>query len=177
MINDFTVLSGGSIAFFISGSNKAAIDAVTGSITVFYNKSTNFQTRGDFEDAPNDTPTPFSNPNAASATEIVIPEINVQMKSETISAKTRKLKAQWTPEFAQDLNAYHSLDAEAELTGMLSEYISLEMTWKSLICLSKTLKPLLTGLLKSVTKSILPVLPTQATLLVLITTKCLGSKL
>ena len=49
------------------------------------------------------------------------------MKSETISAKTRKLKAQWTPEFAQDLNAYHSLDAEAELTGMLSEYISLEI--------------------------------------------------
>jgi hypothetical protein len=127
LINDFTVLSGGSIAFFISGSNKAAIDAVTGSITVFYNKSTNFQTRGDFEDAPNDTPAPFSNPNAASATEIVIPEINVQMKSETISAKTRKLKAQWTPEFAQDLNAYHSLDAEAELTGMLSEYISLEI--------------------------------------------------
>jgi len=37
------------------------------------------------------------------------------------------LKAQWTPEFAQDLNAYHSLDAEAELTGMLSEYISLEI--------------------------------------------------
>jgi hypothetical protein len=49
------------------------------------------------------------------------------MKSQTISAKTRKLKAQWTPEFAQDLNAYHSLDAEAELTGMLSEHISLEI--------------------------------------------------
>ena len=49
------------------------------------------------------------------------------MKSQTISAKTKKLKAQWTPEFAQDLNAYHSLDAEAELTGLLSEYISLEI--------------------------------------------------
>ncbi len=49
------------------------------------------------------------------------------MRSEAISAKTRKLKAQWTPEFAQDLNAYHSLDAEAELTSMLSEYISLEI--------------------------------------------------
>jgi hypothetical protein len=49
------------------------------------------------------------------------------MKSQTISAKTRKLKAQWTPEFAQDLNAYHSLDAEAELTGILSEHISLEI--------------------------------------------------
>jgi len=127
LINDFTTLSGGNILFYVSGSNAAAIDAVTGSIIVFYNKQTNFQTRGDFEDAPGDTPAPFSNPNAASSTTIVIPEINVQMKSETISAKTRKLKAQWTPEFAQDLNAYHSLDAEAELTGMLSEYISLEI--------------------------------------------------
>ena len=127
VINDFTVLDGGNIVFYVSGSNQAAVDAVTGSLVVYYNKATNFQTRGDFEDAPGDTPTPFSNPNAASSASIVIPEINVQMKSETISAKTRKLKAQWTPEFAQDLNAYHSLDAEAELTGMLSEYISLEI--------------------------------------------------
>jgi hypothetical protein len=58
---------------------------------------------------------------------ISIPEINVQMKSEAIVAKTRKLKAVWTPEFAQDLNAYHSLDAEAELTSIMSEYISLEI--------------------------------------------------
>jgi hypothetical protein len=127
LINDFTVLNGGNIVFFVSGSNLATVTTATGSLVVYYNKSTNFQTRGDFEDAPGDTPAPFSNPNAASSASIVIPEINVQMKSETISAKTRKLKAQWTPEFAQDLNAYHSLDAEAELTGMLSEYISLEI--------------------------------------------------
>ena len=56
-----------------------------------------------------------------------IPEINVQLRSETVTAKTRKLKAQWTPEFAQDLNAYHSIDAEAELTSILSEYISMEI--------------------------------------------------
>jgi hypothetical protein len=49
------------------------------------------------------------------------------MKSEAIVAKTRKLKAQWTPEFAQDLNAYQSLDAEAELTSIMSEYIALEI--------------------------------------------------
>jgi hypothetical protein len=127
-INDFTQLdNSGNIYFFVTGSSVAQVNAVTGSVSVFYNKQTNFQTRGDFEDAPQDTPVPFSNPNAASSASIVIPEINVQMKSETISAKTRKLKAQWTPEFAQDLNAYHSLDAEAELTGMLSEYISLEI--------------------------------------------------
>jgi hypothetical protein len=136
LINDFTVISGANLVFFVSGSTLATVqtslsgsgadNAVPG-VVLFYNKSTNFATRGDFEDAPQDTPAPFSNPNAASSASIVIPEINVQMKSETISAKTRKLKAQWTPEFAQDLNAYHSLDAEAELTGMLSEYISLEI--------------------------------------------------
>jgi hypothetical protein len=49
------------------------------------------------------------------------------MQSSAIVAKTRKLKAVWTPEFAQDLNAYHALDAEAELTSVMSEYISLEI--------------------------------------------------
>lgn len=58
---------------------------------------------------------------------IEIPEIDVQMASVPIVAKTRKLKTQWTPEFAQDLNAYHSIDAEAELTSFMSEYISMEI--------------------------------------------------
>jgi len=49
------------------------------------------------------------------------------MRSIPIVAKTRKLKAVWTPELAQDLNAYHSVDAEAELTSLLSEYISMEI--------------------------------------------------
>ena len=125
-LQQFTTISasaGGEFVNFIV--NKAAVVA-TGAganFIVYYNKQTDFNARGDFEDrsgAP-------SVPNALSNTSIVIPEINVQMKSQTVSAKTRKLKAQWTPEFAQDLNAYHSLDAEAELTGLLSEHISLEI--------------------------------------------------
>jgi len=77
------------------------------------------QYRGDFEDGNNSI-------NGLN-TPIDIPEINVKMKSEAIVAKTRKLKAVWTPEFAQDLNAYHSIDAEAELTSIMSEYISMEI--------------------------------------------------
>jgi hypothetical protein len=61
------------------------------------------------------------------ADDLQIPEIDLELKSEAIVAKTRKLKAVWTPELAQDLNAYHSIDAEAELTSMLSDYISLEI--------------------------------------------------
>jgi hypothetical protein len=116
----FTHLVGGDIAFYVTASTAETTGTAW---SVFYNKATDFNARGDFEDR---TGLP-SVPNSLSNTSIVIPEINVQMKSQTISAKTRKLKAQWTPEFAQDLNAYHSLDAEAELTGLLSEHISLEI--------------------------------------------------
>jgi hypothetical protein len=94
--------------------------AQTGSATeVSYVQRTADNNRGDFEDGNTGL-------NAGNDP-ISIPEINVQMKSSAIVAKTRKLKAVWTPEFAQDLNAYHSIDAEAELTAMLSEYISLEI--------------------------------------------------
>ena len=131
IFQNLTELAGGNIVFYFTGSTAE----VTGSANwvVFYNKETDFNSRGDFEDRSG-LP---SVPNAASNSSIVIPEINVQMKSQTISAKTRKLKAQWTPEFAQDLNAYHSLDAEAELTGMLSEHISLEIDLEILDMLIK----------------------------------------
>ena len=57
----------------------------------------------------------------------VIPEIDIKVDSVAVTAKTKKLKAKWTPELAQDLNAYHNLDAEVELTGILSEQIALEI--------------------------------------------------
>ena len=56
-----------------------------------------------------------------------IPEIDIKVDSVSITAKTKKLKAKWTPELAQDLNAYHNLDAEVELTSILSEHIALEI--------------------------------------------------
>lgn len=56
-----------------------------------------------------------------------LPEISIKVDSTAITAVTRKLKASWTPELAQDLNAYHNLDAEVELTGILSEQIALEI--------------------------------------------------
>ena len=110
----FTKVNGSNIEFFVSSS------VVEGSeLKVEYLLQTKDNERGDFEDGNN-------NLNGDN-TPISIPEINIQMQSEAIVAKTRKLKAVWTPEFAQDLNAYHSLDAEAELTSIMSEYISLEI--------------------------------------------------
>jgi hypothetical protein len=112
----FTKVNGSNIEFFFTAS-ASTIAAGNNTFNVAYNKQNADNARGDYEAAA----------STAVDTSITIPEIDVKMRSEAIVAKTRKLKAQWTPEFSQDLNAFHSLDAEAELTGILSEYISLEI--------------------------------------------------
>ena len=104
------------------GSNiKIIVDAsaadATGSFSVDYIVENSAGSRGDLEDRVGD----------ATADSLSIPEVNLEMRSLPIVAKTRKLKAVWSPELAQDLNAYHSVDAEAELTSMLSDYISMEI--------------------------------------------------
>ena len=105
-----------NITFVVSGS----IGATAATPSLLYQTQPTAAARGDFESAG-------SGMSANPETSIGIPEINVELKSDPIVAKTRKLKAVWSPEFAQDLNAYHSIDAEAELTSMLSEYISQEI--------------------------------------------------
>ena len=109
-------VSGGNFLFFAKVTDITA-GAVDG-LTIKFSQQPVAENRGDFEDG-----------NAVSpiGTDLGIPEVDLELKSEAIVAKTRKLKAVWTPELAQDLNAYHSIDAEAELTSMLSEYISLEI--------------------------------------------------
>jgi hypothetical protein len=118
------VLNGWLPAFTrMSTDQKFVIFVATNSqvITqVTYSKQPTDSTRGDFEDTVGSSIPP-------TGVDLNIPEINIQLRSDPIVAKTRKLKAVWTPELAQDLNAYHSIDAEAELTAMLSEYISLEI--------------------------------------------------
>ena len=106
------------VRFVLSGSLDSAATTLT-TYQVHYQAAPSDTTRGDFEDGKGGKPIPTD--------ALAIPEINLEMKSIAIVAKTRKLKAIWTPEFAQDLNAYHSIDAEAELTSMLSEYISQEI--------------------------------------------------
>jgi len=58
---------------------------------------------------------------------VAIPEIDIKVDSVSVTAITKKLKAKWTPELGQDLAAYHNLDAEVELTSVLSEHIALEI--------------------------------------------------
>lgn len=115
------------VNFYVTASTAEHAPIGLGTSTVFYQKATSATGAtgynvGDFE-AGNS----FAVPNPLSSTEISIPEININMRSEAIVAKTKKLRAVWTPEFAQDLNAYQSIDAEAEVTNIMSEYISLEI--------------------------------------------------
>ena len=65
--------------------------------------------------------------NFAATPSPAIPEIDIKIEAIAVVANTRKLRAKWSPELAQDLNAYHSLDAEVELTQILSEQIALEI--------------------------------------------------
>ena len=108
------------VYFFVSASAGAQTIGNT-TLTVNYSAQPIAENRGDFEQQS------FTVPGPSTADDLQIPEIDLELKSEAIVAKTRKLKAVWTPELAQDLNAYHSIDAEAELTSMLSDYISLEI--------------------------------------------------
>ena len=57
----------------------------------------------------------------------IMNELNIDVTSIAVTTQTKKLKAKWTPELGQDLNAYHNLDAEVELTQLLSEHIALEI--------------------------------------------------
>jgi len=127
-----------SSIFFGSGSDPVNLPSfpsssnATQTTTLYFSVAPTSTARGDFEDTTSGGGSSVANgnggyPSNLSNTQISIPEINVQLKSEAIVAKTRKLKAQWTPEFAQDLNAYHDVDAESELTGILSQYISMEI--------------------------------------------------
>ena len=78
---------------------------------------------------PLEEPAP-STGNRASGTDAsknTIAEIDIKVDSIAVTAQTKKLKAKWSPELGQDLNAYHNLDAEVELTGILSEQIALEI--------------------------------------------------
>ena len=122
---------------FVGVSRNAAVTAVslsesimgdkingTAGGDVFFPKTDEFVAAGD----------PFgalaganSNQSWGLETSQQIPEIDIKVDSTAVTAITKKLKAKWSPELAQDLNAYHNLDAEVELTSILSEQIALEI--------------------------------------------------
>jgi hypothetical protein len=132
LLPQFTTVTNNTASFVFSGSVGSANVPAAGANRLFYNIQPVDNNRGDFEDRSTSGYGGYPNAESSTADQLAIPSIDIKMKSEAIVAKTRKLKAQWTPEFAQDLNAYQSLDAEAELTSIMSEYIALEIDLENL---------------------------------------------
>ena len=54
-------------------------------------------------------------------------EVSFKLDEVVVSVEERKLRATWSPELAQDVSAFHNIDAEAELTAMLSEQVAAEI--------------------------------------------------
>jgi len=109
VVSGTTVNSADYQNFLVSYPRAASLDSDDGSTLVVPTFESNFN----YTDSDNPQPE--------------IPEIDIKIESVSVVAQTRKLRARWSPELAQDLNAYHSLDAEVELTQILSEQIALEI--------------------------------------------------
>ena len=117
----------------LSGNLKAISSTVGGEIAAFPLESTTVgfdvssgEVLGKFVPSPNGTAlsdlTGYnSHPNG------VIPEINFHIEQQPVTARTRKFRALWTLEAAQDLRAYHNLDLERELTDLLGKEVALEI--------------------------------------------------
>jgi hypothetical protein len=56
-----------------------------------------------------------------------IPQVNLDIQLSEVRARTRKLKALWSSESADDLKAFHGIDAEAELVAGIAAEIALEI--------------------------------------------------
>jgi hypothetical protein len=117
-------LNGSHVLTLVKGANGALLSGSSSLVDYSYSISTALSvdsgvgstvTVPSFESDFGATPSP------------VIPEIDIKIEAISITAETRKLRAKWSPELAQDLNAYHSMDAEVELTSILSEQIALEI--------------------------------------------------
>jgi len=112
-----------AVLFVVSGALDSANDA-DGNLAVSWIKDSSL----DVETGSGSTLTiPAFESDFGTSPTPAIPEIDIKIESIAVTASTRKLRARWSPELAQDLNAYHSLDAEVELTQILSEQIALEL--------------------------------------------------
>lgn len=103
-----TLTAGKIVVWSTSGALIGTTDTVTGAELLVIAR-TDLENRAEFEAVAQ------------------IPEINLEIKKIEVVSQTRKLKTKWTPELAQDINAYHGLDAELELTKILSEQIIIDI--------------------------------------------------
>ena len=116
-------LNGTHVLTVVKGADAAAL-SLGATAKVSFVKTTSLAVDGD---SGSTVTVPSFESDFGTNPQPVIPEIDIKIESIAITAETRKLRARWSPELAQDLNAYHSMDAEVELTSILSEQIALEI--------------------------------------------------
>lgn len=120
-------LNGSHVLFVLRINNTGvvpaigAVAAVTGSAAISDVQSVNS------DGASLTIPSFESNFSPSWPASPVIPEVDIRIESTSVTATTRKLRARWSPEMAQDLTAFYSIDIEVELTNILSEMITLEI--------------------------------------------------
>lgn len=116
-----------ALLLIVSGANAAGTAQNTLDVDYVLADSLNADTDGSTLTIPSFESTLVDPSSTSSGVSPAIPEIDIKVESIAVTAVTRKLRAKWSPELAQDLNAYHSLDAEVELTQILSEQIAMEL--------------------------------------------------
>ncbi len=103
------------VVFVVKPASGKTIDVSSNDVDFYYAPSpANAYSRGDFQYRDGD-----SGYN--------IPDLDIKFKSQGIIAKTRKLKATWTPQSAQDMKVFHSVDAEQQITNILSQHITTQI--------------------------------------------------
>ena len=125
----FTVdaLNGTHVQMVVKAADASAIIATTGARFSFSKSDSVVAGGADSAGTGSTLTIPSFESDFGTSPSPAIPEIDIKIESLAITATTRKLRARWSPELAQDLNAYHSMDAEVELTSILSEQIALEI--------------------------------------------------
>lgn len=120
VVRRHTIRSGNDLVFILDTTDGAPTNVSTVKLSYLVGSQLTGGTSGtltspDFESDLGASPVP------------TIPELDIRIESQAVTANSRKLRAKWTPELAQDLAAYQNLDAEVELTQVLSEAIALEI--------------------------------------------------
>ena len=134
VIRRLTSVSGSTVTVTLAATDGTITQAVAGgNFGITYAAADNFNAGtaiGSVVGANNwplEEPKPGTGNAGATGGKNEIAEIDIKVDSIAVTAMTKKLKAKWSPELGQDLNAYHNLDAEVELTQILSEQIALEI--------------------------------------------------
>lgn len=103
------------VTFLVAGTSASIVAGTDWAVK--YIKMPTESARGDFEDLS----------ISGSFQSLDIPELDMQIKRESIVAKTKKLKTIWSMESAQDINAYQAVDVQSELTDMMYNFVSTEI--------------------------------------------------